>query len=45
MNNNANNIKCYGEGVKRLENIFNKYHSLMEMNDEKEFIEYYKFFQ
>ena len=35
---NTDNIKSYEEGVKRLEDIFNKYHSLMEVNDEKEFI-------
>ena len=41
---NNNNIKCYEEGVKRLENIFNKYHSLMDINDEKEFINIINFF-
>ena len=39
------NIKCYEEGVKRLEDIFNKYHSLMEDNDEKEFINIMNFFK
>ena len=42
---NTDNIKSYEEGVKRLEDIFNKYHSLMEVNDEKEFINIMNFFK
>ena len=37
-------IKNYEEGVKRLGNIFTKYHSLMEISDEKEFLNILHFF-
>ena len=39
-----NPIKNYEEGIKRLGNIFIKYHSLMEINDEKEFLNIIHFF-
>ena len=37
-------IKSYEEGVERLGNIFTKYHSLMNISDEKEFLNIIHFF-
>ena len=37
-------IKSYEEGVQRLGNIFTKYHSLMNISDEKEFLNIIHFF-
>ena len=38
-------IKNYDEGVEKLLNIFNKYHSLMDINDQKEFNNIIQFFK
>ena len=37
-------INNYEEGIEKLLNIFNKYHSLMEVNDQKEFHNVIQFF-
>ena len=43
--NNGKEIKNYDEGVEKLRNIFNKYHSLMDINDQKEFNNIIHFFK
>ena len=44
ITNTSQLIKSYSQGVEKLKNIFNKYHSLMEINDQKEFNNIIQFF-
>ena len=44
ITNTSQLIKSYDQGVEKLKNIFNKYHSLMEINDQKEFNNIIQFF-
>ena len=43
--NSSPTIKTYNEGVEKLRNIYNKYHSLMDENDKNEFNNIIQFFK